>query len=275
MLITLKTWREEYKMGQNDRSTILKTLLDSGEPFVVASIYECKTSSAVRVGDCFGMNKKLSFIGSAAPALKDFLTFNMKKCLRIADSFTAPFFQSREDAAAHGSTCGQRSSLLFQYFGDKPVVYVFGAGDLALATATIISIAGFSVTVLDNDSSFLNNASKSLNTQLIDFDDESSYPKILRKDFCLVMTRGHLQDAKVLSIVLKSNPRYIGMIGSDKKNTEVREELKRMNISDSHWKRIRTPVGLDIGASTPGEIAVAIAAEVVHVKNTENAQEDQ
>jgi xanthine dehydrogenase accessory factor len=151
---------------------------------------------------------------------------------------------------------------------------VFGAGDLALATANIISIAGFSVVVLDDDSSFLSKVNRPTGTQLIDFDDEASYPSILRKDFCLVMTRGHLQDVKVLRTVLKSSPRYIGMIGSEKKNAEVREELNRMNTSDSHWKRIRTPVGLDIGASTPGEIAVAIAAEVVQVKNTENSQED-
>ena len=274
MLITPKTWRDEFEMEQNDRATILRTVLNSGEPFVVASIYECKTSSNVRVGDCFGMNEQLSFIGSAGPALKEFLIVNMKKCLRIADSFSASFFQSREDAAAHGSTCGQRSSLLFQYFGDEPVVYVFGAGDLALATANIISIAGFGVVVLDDDSSFLSRVNRPTGTKLIDFDNESSYPSILRKDFCLVMTRGHLQDAKVLRTVLKSSPRYIGMIGSEKKNAEVREELNRMNTSDSHWKRIRTPVGLDIGASTPGEIAVAIAAEVVQVKNTENSQED-
>ncbi len=261
-------------MSARDRASILKSLLEIGEPFVIASVYDSKSSSDLRTGDCFGMDRTARFHGTATAELKEFLMNNMTRSMRLSESFRRTFEQSRADAASHGATCGQRSSFLFQYAGPEPIVHVFGAGDLAVLTSRMLALAGFSVVVADSDTYFLERVTNFCEVRKIDFNDESSFPNIAGRDFCIVMTRGHLEDVRVLRFVLKSQPRYIGMIGSIKKNIEVRKRLEEMGVNGSQWNRIKTPIGLDIGASAPGEIAVAIAAEIVHVKNSGRNLED-
>jgi xanthine dehydrogenase accessory factor len=70
-----------------------------------------------------------------------------------------------------------------------------------------------------------------------------------------------------LQICLASKARYNGLIGSNKKNSERKERMFRAGYTEEAWERVKTPIGIEIGAQTPGEIAIAIAAEIVKVKN--------
>jgi xanthine dehydrogenase accessory factor len=82
------------------------------------------------------------------------------------------------------------------------------------------------------------------------------------------VTRGHQEDENVLRWAVKTDARYIGMIGSKRKIRAIAEQLESEGISRERLERVYMPIGLDIGAVLPEEIAVAIVAEVVHVRRS-------
>jgi xanthine dehydrogenase accessory factor len=90
--------------------------------------------------------------------------------------------------------------------------------------------------------------------------------------YLLIVTRGHKDDMRVLAWAVRTQARYIGMIGSKRKVLSVYQALEREGYSPSEFGRVHAPVGLDIGALTPEEIAISITAELIAVRrNSENA----
>src|SRR5262249_16193646 len=84
--------------------------------------------------------------------------------------------------------------------------------------------------------------------------------------YVVIVTRGHRDDMRVLRWAVQSRARYVGMIGSKRKTIEIYRELIKEGIPAHHFDRVHAPVGLDIGAITPEEIAVAITAELIGVR---------
>ncbi|MCL1855216.1 MAG: XdhC family protein [Clostridia bacterium] len=142
-------------------------------------------------------------------------------------------------------------------------VYVFGGGHVARALAPLLCDAGFSCLVLDDRPEFLEPGSFSAaDTLLLDFarlDDFAAG----EEDYAVIMTRGHEHDLKVLSAVLKTPARYIGMMGSSHKRAFVYARLMEQGFGEEELQRVYTPVGLAIGAETPFEIAVSITAQLI------------
>ena len=84
--------------------------------------------------------------------------------------------------------------------------------------------------------------------------------------YVVIVTRGHQEDQNVLRWAVQTNARYIGMIGSKRKIRSIAEQLESEGIPRERLERVYMPVGLDIGAVLPEEIAVAIVAEVIHAR---------
>ncbi|MBW1936825.1 MAG: XdhC family protein, partial [Deltaproteobacteria bacterium] len=84
--------------------------------------------------------------------------------------------------------------------------------------------------------------------------------------FLVIVTRGHIHDKVVLAQALKTKARYIGMIGSRRKVSAIFERLKEEGFSEDDLKRVHAPIGLEIGAETPEEIAISIVAELIKVR---------
>ena len=157
---------------------------------------------------------------------------------------------------------------LFEIFIEvvpAPRLVVVGGGHIGYFVARLGKMAGFQITVVDDREDFANaerfpEADTILNTDYIEalhsFDiDENTY-------FVLV-TRGHKQDELSLREVIDSEAGYIGMIGSRRRVGAVLKHLHQEGVSLEKLQRIRTPIGLDIGAETPEEIAVCIVAELI------------
>ena len=250
-----------------DTSKLWVTLSDYEKSYVIATVCDAKTSSYRNIGESYSLDSEGQFIGKAEGDYFEFLLTNMRVALRRGKSFLKTYIQHRSDAASSGATCGERTTVFFQYTGVGPVVMIFGAGNLGFTVAKILVTAGYNVRVLDDDPGFLRSFEGVADTAIISFDDRGTYPEISDGDLCLVLTRGHMNDFNVLRVILKKSPLYIGMVGSEKKNDEVKVRLLESGFDEEQWQRIKTPVGIDIGASTPGEIAVAIAAEVVGARN--------
>ena len=85
-------------------------------------------------------------------------------------------------------------------------------------------------------------------------------------DYVVVMTRGHQADYEVLTQVLRSGAKYLGCIGSKQKLAFCRDRLQKSGFTDEEYSRLHAPIGLAIGAETPEEIAISIAAELIAVR---------
>lgn len=147
-------------------------------------------------------------------------------------------------------------------------VYIFGGGHVAQALVPVLTTVGFRCVVLEDREEFCD---PSLfpgveETRLINNEDILNYVQITESDYAVIMTRGHSFDQGIQAQVLKTPARYIGVIGSRKKTAKVFANLRELGFNDTDFARITTPIGLDIGAETPAEIAVSIAAQLIAVR---------
>ncbi len=159
--------------------------------------------------------------------------------------------------------------LFIEQISSSSRVYIFGGGHVAQALVPLLSGIGFRCVVMDDRPEFANPKLFPTADQvlLIDFTRISDFVSINSDDYACVMTRGHAYDTLVQAQLLRALPCYIGVIGSAAKAAGVRKALiEEHHFSDSDVDRITTPIGLKIGAETPEEIAVSIAAQMISVR---------
>ena len=152
-------------------------------------------------------------------------------------------------------------------------VYVFGCGHVAQELVPVLAHVGFRCVALDDRPEFANEevvrgAEKVL---LVDFEHIGESVAIGPEDYICIMTRGHAYDTIVQAQALRTPACYIGVIGSKAKTAGVQRQLRTMGFTDEDFARITTPIGLDIKAETPAEIAISIAAQMIEVRAGRNA----
>jgi len=145
-----------------------------------------------------------------------------------------------------------------------PSLVVFGGGHVGFHVARVARLAGFRVTVMDDRAEYANH-DRFPGCQVIagPYHDVRSQVALPPNAFVVITTRGHEHDAVVLEQVLQDPPRYVGMIGSRRKAALTFRALAARGVASERLARVRSPVGLAIGADTPGEIAVSIVAQLV------------
>ena len=148
-------------------------------------------------------------------------------------------------------------------------VFIFGGGHVAQALVPALAAVDFRCIVLEDREDFCH---PDLfpgveETRLIQNDDPKTYADITAEDYVAVMTRGHKDDLTVQAQALKTPAKYIGVIGSRKKTAAVFARLREMGYSDADLARITSPIGLDIKAETPAEIAVSITAQLIMLRS--------
>ncbi len=147
-------------------------------------------------------------------------------------------------------------------------VYVFGGGHVAQALAPALIAADFPCVVLDDRPDFLRpELFGGAETRRIDPEDISDVIRdFSENDYVCIMTRGHKDDMNIQRQVMRSPVRYIGVIGSAKKQRAVKEKILELGYAESEFEKVVSPIGLDIGAETPAEIAVSITAQLIMVR---------
>jgi xanthine dehydrogenase accessory factor len=149
-----------------------------------------------------------------------------------------------------------------------PVLYVFGAGHVSSEVVPLAKRVGFKTIVIDDRQEF----SKAVNFPdaehvfLYNYDNVMKNFSIDANSFIVIATRSHSCDEKVLGQALRTDAKYIGMIGSRRKIATIFDNLKRHGLEEHHLARVHSPIGLDIGAETPQEIALSIVAELVKIR---------
>ena len=151
----------------------------------------------------------------------------------------------------------------------EPLI-IFGAGHIAVPLANLAQGLGFRVTVLDDREAFAQPArfADGVDVRTLDFADPLRGVPLTPRSYVLLLTRAHKYDFDCLRTVLAQpvRPRYIGMIGSKRRVRAAFTALLDGGIPRARLATVHAPVGLDIGAETPAEIAVSIAAQLVQVR---------
>ena len=146
--------------------------------------------------------------------------------------------------------------------------YIFGGGHVSQALVPVLSSVGFRPVVYDDRPEFADPAlfPKAERTLCGDFTRLTEQVTVTPEDYVVVMTRGHQADYEVLTQVLRSGAKYLGCIGSKRKLALCRERLLENGFTEAEYSRLHAPIGLAIGAQTPEEIAVSVAAEMIAVR---------
>ncbi|MEG1988022.1 MAG: XdhC family protein [Oscillibacter sp.] len=147
-------------------------------------------------------------------------------------------------------------------------VYIFGGGHVSQALVPVIAAVGFRPVVYDDRGEFADSALFPAAEAVLcgEFTEILEQISVTPDDYAVVMTRGHQADYEVLVQLLRSGAKYLGCIGSRRKLALCRERLLAAGFTAEEYGRLHAPIGLAIGAETPEEIAVAIAAELIQVR---------
>jgi len=167
-----------------------------------------------------------------------------------------------------GLVCGGTLEVFVEPVLPPAILYVFGAGHVAVNVCQAAANAGFDVIVSDDRSSY---ASKerfpaALEVHALDFDEAMRKFDPTESSFIVIVTRGHRDDMRILRWAVQTRSRYIGMIGSKRKVIQIFKALQQEGIPAHLFERVHAPIGLDIGAITPEEIAVSITAELIAIR---------
>lgn len=154
------------------------------------------------------------------------------------------------------------------------IVYVFGGGHVSQELVPAASRVGFRCVVLDDRPEFTSRElfPDALDCVPINFESIAKKIDVTKRDYIVIMTRGHRYDSAVQAYAMRTDARYIGVIGSRSKIAHVSAQMRGLGFTDEDLARVKTPIGLDIKAETPAEIAVSIVAELIMVRAVRNTQ---
>ena len=178
-------------------------------------------------------------------------------------------FTLNQDAAGdNGLICGGQLEVFIEPVLPRLRAFIFGAGHISKSLSAVATIAGFDTVVADDRGSFANRERFPEAGEVIAGEYEEIFPKLTvnASSYILIVTRGHRDDLRVLRWALSTEARYIAMIGSRRKVISLVKELEKEGVAIDRPERLFAPMGLDIGAVTPEEIAVAVVAEMIAVR---------
>ena len=167
-----------------------------------------------------------------------------------------------------GLVCGGTLEVFVEPILPVCELLLFGAGHVSQNVAKVASMAGFEVTVVDDREAYASKERFPSAREIVVDDFENALEKIEpgEDSYLVIVTRGHRDDTRVLRWAVTTRARYVGMIGSRRKVASTYKELEKEGLSASLFERVNAPIGLEIGAVTPEEIAVAIVAELIAAK---------
>ena len=175
------------------------------------------------------------------------------------------------------SVCGGQIKVFIEPFKKSKHLIICGAGHIALPLSFIAKMLNFKVTVIDNRKEFANkNRFPYVDEVLLGPHAEvlSKMP-INSQIYIMIVTQGNEFDYECLKTVVKTDAAYIGVISSRAKRIKFFNRLKETGVAEKYLKRIYIPAGIDLGAQTPTEIAVSIAAEIIKNINQETLNTDK
>ena len=178
-------------------------------------------------------------------------------------------FNLGQDAAYdNGLICGGQLDVFVEPVVPLPQAFIFGAGHISKSLSKVLTIAGFETHVIDDREAFANRDRFPDAAEVLAGEYEQIFPalNINEMSYIVIVTRGHRDDMRVLKWAVSTDARYVAMIGSKRKVLGVIRELEKDGIPRETFERLFAPMGLEIGAISPEEISISVAAEMIAVR---------
>jgi xanthine dehydrogenase accessory factor len=241
-------------------------LRERGVAFAVVTVIAAEGSTPRHVGTKMIVTADGAIVGTiGGGALESAMIEKAKAAIASGDSLKVEVALG----PALGQCCGGRVELFVD--PDRPAdrLYLFGAGHVAQALCAAAAPLGFEVTVVDPRPDW-NSAARfpAAKERLVESGEEAldHLPFDGRATYCAVMTHNHKDDEDIVRALLARPARYLGLIGSKTKWARFKQRYRERGLPDADVARVRCPIGLELGAETPAEIATAIAGELVKVR---------
>jgi xanthine dehydrogenase accessory factor len=260
-------------------SEILKVAfgrIDKGETVALVTVVETNGSTPRELGAKMIVNKDGLIAGTIGGGITEGKVIEeVKQALKEGMGKLLTYRLTKEQAALdEGAICGGEMKVFIDILQPKEEVLIFGAGHIAVCVSKLAKMVGFKVTIIDDRKEFANqDRFPEADEIIVDKTEETLvHLNITPSTYIIILTRGHLKDEEVLSSVIRSGAAYIGMIGSRKKNATVFQHLIKKGIFQELLNKVHAPIGIDIGAQTPEEIAVSIIAEIIQARRKKEIQ---
>src|SRR5437773_2548458 len=241
-----------------------------GEPAAVGTIVSTTGSTPQRVGAkmlVFGDGRTVGTIGGGCYENDAF--WKAREAITNRHPLLLHYELDDDFAQETGLICGGQMSVYIEPIEPSPELYVIGAGHVGFSLANLAHEVGFRVHVVDDREKFANrdrfpNAAEVVTEDIPMWIERTPLPP---HAYVVVVTRGHNNDLDAVRALASRDLRYLGLIGSRAKVARIYEQIREEGTRTEALSHIHAPIGLDIGAVTPQEIAVSILAELIAVKH--------
>lgn len=244
--------------------------LSRGEEAALVTIVSSNGSTPQRVGAkmlVFGDGRIVGTVGGGC--YEHDAIGKAKQVLQTRKATTVKYDLNDDFAEETGLVCGGQMEVFIEPIEAAPSLYIFGAGHVGFYLARMAHEAGFGVNVIDDRAAFANTERFPFAASVV-VDDIPAWlaqTPIPSTAYAVIVTRGHRNDLDALRALAPRDLRYIGLIGSRAKVARLYEQLlSETEVNPALLERIHAPIGLDLGAVTPQEIAVSITAELIAVR---------
>ena len=246
----------------------LVNVITRGERAVLATIISSHGSVPRKAGAKMLVKDDGSFIGTIGGGGTEYkVSQKVAEVMKSGQPQIVRFDLSGKDQTLE-MLCGGQMEVFLEPILPAETIYLFGAGHTSQSTTRIAKLLGFRVVVVDPRPEY-NNAERFPEADSLvveEYDDAFAKLNVDEDSYVVIYTTGHVVDEKCLQFALGTKARYIGMIGSSKKAMEVKQRLLQQGMPPEQVDTVRSPIGLDIGAETPEEIAISILSEIVKIK---------
>jgi xanthine dehydrogenase accessory factor len=254
---------EEVMTAANDA-------LARGETVALVTIVRAQGSTPQRVGAkmlVYADGRTVGTIGGGCYESEAF--WKARDAIASGKHALVRFDLNDDIAGESGLVCGGQMDVFIEPLAPSPHLYIAGGGHVSLCLARAAAEVGFRIHVVDEREKYAN-AERFPDADEVVVD---SIPGWLEQAafappaYVAIVTRGHQHDMAALRAVATRDLRYVGLIGSRAKVTRIFDALREEGLPADALRRVHAPIGLDLGAVTPAEIAVSIVAELVAVRH--------
>jgi xanthine dehydrogenase accessory factor len=253
----------------------LSEALGRGEEVALVTIVASTGSTPQRVGAkmlVYADGRTVGTIGGGCYENEAF--WKAREAIKSRKPLNVKFELTDDIAEESGLICGGQMEVFIEPVEPSPDVYIFGAGHVGYFLGRMAYETGFRVHVIDDREKFASTERLGEGIDVI-VDDIPTWLEthtLPPTSYAVVVTRGHKHDIDALRALTKTPVRYVGLIGSRAKVKRIFDALREEGTTPEALKPVHAPIGLDIGAITPQEIAVSILAELIAVKHGKIAE---
>jgi len=244
-------------------------VLERGESAALVTIISTQGSTPQRIGAKMLVYADGRIVGTIGGGCYENDAFwKARRALDTRKPLVAKYELTDDIAEESGLICGGQMDVYIEPLESSPHLYLVGAGHVSYHLGRLASTVGFRVHVIDDREKFSNNERfpDAVEVVVDNIPEWLEQAQISPHSYAVILTRGHTHDLDALRALATQDLRYLGLIGSKAKVTRLHDVLREEGIAVEHPDRLHAPVGLDIGAISPEEIAVSILAELIAVK---------